>query len=369
MNETGQWIGEIVTDGIEGSGVATLSIEADIEGHAFANIYQGGELPSSRADFVYSISGDIFKATSTSAPRVYDAAKDRLVSAGDLPQSKSVTFSKELSVEGKFSAQKISGTWKGESGATGSFSLVNRLFEQSKADHTLTWIEFKNFCSEKVLKPNKEYLFRGHASCFWSLTTTLHRLRRYDLLRYRELTCPRLAKEIGARLGRRYNLGDGLDLGAIVSLAQHHGFPTPLLDWSLSPYIAAYFALSSSVSDGESARIFIFDTGEWNKLPQPASFANPGPTVSIRDFEANDNPRHLPQQSQHTFSNVADIEGWIRYIENRTKVTYLTIVDIPNSERNKAISDLAYMGVTAASLFPGIDGACRALKERIFGIG
>jgi len=90
-------------------------------------------------------------------------------------------------------------------------------------------------------------------------------------------------------------------------------------------------------------------------------------TVSVREFEAYDNPRHIPQQSCHTFTNVADVESWIRMQEKKGD-TYLTTINIPVSEKKHAVKEFTYMGVTAASLFPGMDGVCRALKERFFKI-
>ena len=110
----------------------------------------------------------------------------------------------------------------------------------------------------------------------------------------------------------------------------------------------------------------MLDADSWLTLPQPATITDPAPAVSIREFEAYDNPRHIPQQSCHTFSNVADTERWIRRVEALYGKKYLTVFDIAPSERDYAIKDLAYMGLTAASLFPGLDGTCRALKERFF---
>lgn len=362
----GQWIGTIMTDGMAAPGVATLSLEADRPGEAFACIDQGNGFPPSRLNLFYRLTGEKLEAVSAGAALVFDYHREILVPIAQHPDAGKFNFSEKITVSGLMAASTIRGTWKGDSGAAGSFELTNELGRASKADHTFTWEEFKRFCGDSLLKGRIDCLFRGHASHRWDLSTTLHREQCYDLPRYRETACVPLARELSARLARRYDLNNGLDFGAVLSLAQHHGFPTPLLDWTRSPYVAAYFAISGAPPAGAHPRIFMFDTTEWNRLPQPANFNDPRPAVSVREFEAHDNPRHLPQQSCHTFSNVADIEGWVRTVERQLSKTFLTIIDLPSSERYMALRDLAYMGVTAASLFPGLDGACRALKEKTF---
>jgi len=47
---------------------------------------------------------------------------------------------------------------------------------------------------------------------------------------------------------------------------------------------------------------------------------------------------------------------------------YLTAIDLPVREREKVVCELGYMGITAGSMFPGLDGACEELKERNFDI-
>jgi len=77
------------------------------------------------------------------------------------------------------------------------------------------------------------------------------------------------------------------------------------------------------------------------------------------------NPRALPQQSIVTSTNIVDIEGWLNSITPPHR-KYLTKIDIPKSDRQKVMSELTRMGITSASMFPGIEGSCKALKERYF---
>jgi hypothetical protein len=52
--------------------------------------------------------------------------------------------------------------------------------------------------------------------------------------------------------------------------------------------------------------------------------------------------------------------------KRESHAVYLSAYDLPIIERNRVMSELSYMGITAGSLFPGLDGACEELRERNF---
>lgn len=84
------------------------------------------------------------------------------------------------------------------------------------------------------------------------------------------------------------------------------------------------------------------------------------------EFIAIDNERMIPQQSISSLTNIDDIEAYIRLLETTTERQYLRIIDLPVRERPAVMQELSVMGITAGSLFPGLDGACEELRERFF---
>lgn len=365
MQKTGQWIGTF-----KGTiqGWAALSIEAGAR--AFATTMLQAPLPAARFDLTLDIKGSAIHGFATN-PKAWDDESQVLLPAGDYMKRHPgvVYFPSSFNVEAELRGNRIVGKWRGATGE-GSYDLQNRADEQPREpDHKMSWGEFKDYVAE-LIRNGKHLLFRGQADRAWKLRTTLHRHGRYDLLRYDQEDIRLLAPRVDSVCAQRYNLDDPADYGALLSLAQHHGFPTPLLDWTRSPYVAAFFALESVIKNATSSgysRIFAFDGDAWmHDTPQVVSLADPHPAITLREFAAHNNPRHFPQQSVHVFSNVQDVESWVNLVEEGKERRYLTLIDIPWSERRFAIRELDYMGVSAATLFPGLEGICRALKERQF---
>ena len=84
------------------------------------------------------------------------------------------------------------------------------------------------------------------------------------------------------------------------------------------------------------------------------------------DIVALNNPRMVQQQALVSVTNIDDIESYIRNREQDRGQTYLEVIDLPASSRKEVMQELSLMGITAGSLFPGLDGVCRQLKERFF---
>jgi FRG domain len=233
------------------------------------------------------------------------------------------------------------------------------------------WAEFKDFAYS--LDPDR-YIFRGQERAVWRLRTSFHRAGRANLERFLSEDVPRLHKHLSARTTHVFNMRNPEEHGAFVSLAQHHGYPTPLLDWTRSAFVGAYFAyrkLRNSVaikaSPDQKVRIFVFDRDGWGgEVIQISRLAPAVPHLSFLDALAIENTRMIPQQALSTITNVDDIESYIRHFEHNRKKSYLQVIDLPARERPDVMKDLFQMGITAGSIFPGLDGACEALKEQYF---
>lgn len=305
----------------------------------------------------------------------------RYLEATDIPRSElstafpSIEFPTHAEIDFKLLSKglRVSATTYADSKALGKLSsLLTRGAAEKKskisADKKVrSWEKFKQMVGGME---RDRFIFRGQ-SVVNRLRTSFHRTNRKDLHRFQSTDIPQLHGMVTSQTNHYFDLRDNIQNGAFWNLLQHHGYPTPLLDWTHSPYVAAYFAFrerpQGDVSPSRKIRIFMFDRLAWvSDFPQIYSVVNVRPHFSLLNPIALENPRALPQQAVCSITTVDDVEEYLDQCGKLAGKTYLRVFELPYSERDPVLSELRLMGVAAGSLFPGIDGACEEMKLRNF---
>lgn len=234
-----------------------------------------------------------------------------------------------------------------------------------------SWRTFKDWM-EKARFEYKCSLFRGHGSDSYRLKTSLARAGRNRLDRYCQSELRHFATLAEAVLESRLNLDDMSDYSTVLGLAQHHGLPTPLLDWTSSPYVAAFFAFSDALENrsngagSENVRVYAL-TREFvgESSPNVVQIPRLQPYLNFLAIAPRLNPRLQAQQGHFLVTNIADIEAYLMSIEKLSGKKIVYAADIPISWATNALEDLAFMGLTAATLFPGLDGIGKAMRHQM----
>lgn len=223
--------------------------------------------------------------------------------------------------------------------------------------HGLQVIKLKkwNDYHELVLKSfqNPNYVYRGQKDPEWSLEPALHRLLKqkgvtqkdYDKVKEKHLDT--FIKSIRGRTHIYERISD--DASELWALGQHFGLKTPFLDFTLSPYVAAYFALNQESKNDHCvvyavSKKFIGDAG----------------SLDIYEPRTDHNQRLLNQSGLFVvFNTLEDMSSILTktVVENTSKVKIRKIL-VPMADRNAAMKHLESMNISSNTLFPDLQGAC-----------
>ena len=280
---------------------------------------------------------------------------------------------------------------------------------------------------------DKRWIWRGQGNYDWQLTTGLgRRLTEFDRdhsKNWIELENSTIGYFVDRVTGMLPELPDEHDLLAWLALMQHYGAPTRLLDWSISPFIAVFFAYEHP-TDSDSAlynldyylarrvNVGALVPGPWDYLgvvgatevdaEGNSTTTYPATSLYRRDREneilrwaiqvnskcplptipLNQDARMLAQQTIFTLMGDLDyaLDGWFdrdswEFPELKpggpiagTDATIsplnhpadlLQKTRLRREWREQALRYLDLLGITGGSLFPGLDGVGRAAASNL----
>lgn len=268
--------------------------------------------------------------------------------------------------------------------------------------------EFWNIISPigSFLEPMQNPIFRGQGDSKWSLTPSILRkeinskyknesglytqtdqivLFEYflllDFLHYSDemgFMIPNDSPEFRRNMDfheftNRYGV-DGVGWPAkeyfsFIALAQHHGIPTRLLDWTKNPLIAAYFSASQVLNleqISEKLAVWVIDSEILKRMDGKLEYVTlPGSTsnnlaaqkgVFLVHRQQNGMSRNSPFSSEDLKDSVNKL-----FEESEDIVAYK--ITLPSNLAGDLLFRCTKFGLSAATLFPGFDGAARAALE------
>ena len=242
-----------------------------------------------------------------------------------------------------------------------------------------------------------DILYRGQADANWPLQTTLERWvsEPFSLVQYM-VRADDCVNELESVTARKWNLPRWPDMleklkqmetdrkalhspqvklpcyDYLVYLRQH-GFPSPLLDWTESPYIAAYFAYCDRQRDDDgmvAVYAFIEIAEEWKNY-------GGGPRITVQGPYVSTHSRHFAQKAWYTICTKPDAPEDMPcphifyphesvFNRNDGKQDVLIQITMPARDRVKALRALDDYNINAFTLYGTEDALVKTMAIRQF---
>lgn len=220
----------------------------------------------------------------------------------------------------------------------------------------------------------RSWAFRGQQDASWGLES---KLSRYVKAAGVDPECWQKQEERILRIFRRKahlflsTIPDENDSLQWLALMAHHGAPTRLLDFTWSPYIAAFYALAQPPADREVAIWALYPPaldpynrkyGPWTFDYYEKHFLPNQKSIVVIGEPHHMNQRLIAHSGTFVIPGRIDIpveQIITEHVDARALVKLILKGD--QKFRRSAIKALYSMNITPATLFPGLDGLARSM--------
>ena len=153
----------------------------------------------------------------------------------------------------------------------------------------------------------------------------------------------------------------------LLPLAQHHGLPTRLLDWTRNPLAGLWFAVGRGTAKGAKYGVV------WSFTPEPSDVLL-DPSSKVSPFDTGRTkvlvPKHVTPRisaqdgafTVHKFSN--KVKRFVAIEKHNIYKNRLEKIQVPNGRFNSLRAELQRCGTHAGSLFPDLDGLAERMSVK-----
>lgn len=206
------------------------------------------------------------------------------------------------------------------------------------------WLEYLAFAERHG---SSHWIFRGVADSLEHALTPKIGRNELKYSKNKELTLFKIFK----RRSQQFSNVKGFSDWDILALAQHHGLPTRLLDWTKNPLIAAYFAVSS-YPENKDARVYAL---QMKNVIDPVTTGSPFEVKqTCTFFPRSVAPRIISQRGLFTLSKTPT-----KPITHANKKHQFNIKKEARPFFQRKLFDLA---IDASHINADIDGLCQTLN-------
>lgn len=220
----------------------------------------------------------------------------------------------------------------------------------------------------KLAKFTTGLWFRGHSDESWELKPSIAREQFPDLSLEDELRTEFKNQTVFIKPDFHKS-----DIAELTFMMQHHGLPTRLLDWTTSPLVALYFAVSDRGKDTEeeNACILALDPSQLNR-----SYGEYAKKIKYEEkhFTLNDNKAFAissPYTDLRMKAQLSEFTVHMHYddiLDHTESGLFIKEKIIINWRIKKELREkLRGLGFDKASLFPDLDNISQNIRENILG--
>lgn len=237
--------------------------------------------------------------------------------------------------------------------------LTSNLSEGVITADLSSWEEFSSIVTGRLLKTSN-YIWRGQRSTDWLLESTLDRMQKKYDIKSSLMQLKSFKHATRGSVGSNQEKMESDDEWWASGL--HYSLVTPLLEWTISPFVAAYFAFCKEGNEQGKRAIYAFAQRAVIVKNNELKMKNPGTSkedlfVKFIKPLFHDNLRLANQSGLFTKSPLGvDIEQWVREnfsVVSKAKVVLLKLT-LPNTERTAILKALNRININHLTLFPDL---------------